>query len=144
MQNSFAICHCRSCPPEVFLGKSFEKICSKFTEEHSCWIVISIKLSCNVCFWQHLILLLPYNFIEITFRHECSPVNWLHFFRTPFLKNSTGGLLLFLVCDRLLPIKIFFRGCLSILLLPSKARILNCVKATWCLLSTTPTYQLNI
>ena len=32
------------------------------------------------------------NFIEVTLRHECSPVNLLHIFRTPFHKNTYGGL----------------------------------------------------
>ena len=41
---------------------------------------ISIKLLCN--------------FIEITLQHGCSPVNLLHIFRTPFLKNTSGRLLL--------------------------------------------------
>ena len=27
------------------------------------------------------------NFVEIAFRHECSPVNLLHIFRTPFPKE---------------------------------------------------------
>ena len=31
---------------------------------------------------------LLYNFIEIALRHGCFPVNLLHIFRTPFLKNS--------------------------------------------------------
>ena len=35
-----------------------------------------------------------YNFIEIALRHGCSPVNLLHIFRTPFLKNTSGWLLL--------------------------------------------------
>ena len=35
---------------------------------------------------------LLYNFIEITLRHGCSPVNFLPIFRTPFLKNISGGL----------------------------------------------------
>ena len=35
-----------------------------------------------------------YIFIEIALRHVCSPVNLLHFFRTPFLKNTSGWLLL--------------------------------------------------
>ena len=48
--------------------------------EHPCRSVISIKLLCN--------------FSEITFRHGCSSVNLLHIFRTPFLKNTSGGLLL--------------------------------------------------
>ena len=31
---------------------------------------------------------------EITLRHECSPVNLLHIFRTPITKNASGRLLL--------------------------------------------------
>ena len=34
------------------------------------------------------------NFIEIAFRHGCSPINLLHIFRTPFPKNTSGWLLL--------------------------------------------------
>ena len=34
------------------------------------------------------------NFIEITLRHGCSPVNLLHIFRTPFLRNTSEWLLL--------------------------------------------------
>ena len=30
------------------------------------------------------------NFIKITLRYGCSPVNLLHIFRTPFTKNTTG------------------------------------------------------
>ena len=33
------------------------------------------------------------NFIEMADRHGCSPVNLLHFFRTPFPKNTSGELL---------------------------------------------------
>ena len=70
----------RSSHPEVFLVKGVLKICSKFTGEHSCWSVISIKLLCN--------------FIEITLRQGCSPVNMLHIFKTPFPRNTSGWLLL--------------------------------------------------
>ena len=35
-----------------------------------------------------------YNFIEITLRHGCFPVNLLHIFRTPFPRNTSGRLLL--------------------------------------------------
>ena len=66
-------CKCRSSPPEVFLGKGVLKICSKFTGEHPCRSVISIKLLCN--------------FIKIALRHGCSPVNLLHIFRTTFLRT---------------------------------------------------------
>ena len=41
-------------------------------------------------------LKLQSNFIEITLRHGCSPVNLLHIFRTSFPKNTSGGLLLML------------------------------------------------
>ena len=71
---------CRSSSPEVFLGKSVLKICSKFTGGYPCRGVISIQLLCN--------------FMEITLRHGCSPVNLLHIFRTTFPKNTSGGLLL--------------------------------------------------
>ena len=65
--------------PEVFLENGVLKIYSKFTGEYPCQSVISIKLLCN--------------FIEITLRHGCSPVNLLYIFRTPFLKNTSGRLL---------------------------------------------------
>ena len=81
----------------MFLGKVVLKICTKFTGEHSCRSVISIKLLCS--------------FIEIKLQHGCTPVNllrilkqfywnhtpaWvlLHIFRTIFLKNTSGRLLL--------------------------------------------------
>ena len=37
------------------------------------------------------------NFIEITLWHECSPVNLLRIFRTPFSKNTYGGMLLSII-----------------------------------------------
>ena len=70
----------RNSHPGVFLGKSFLKICSKFTEKHPCRTAILIKQQRN--------------FIEITLRHGCSPVNLLHIFRTPYYKNTYGWLLL--------------------------------------------------
>ena len=78
--SSSKLIHFRSNPPELFLEKSVIKICSKFTGEHPCQSVISLKLFCN--------------FSEITLRHGCSLVNLLHIFRTPFPKNISGGLLL--------------------------------------------------
>ena len=65
--------------PEVFLGKGVLNICSKFTGEHPCQSAISLKLQVN--------------FFEITHRYGCFLVNWLHVFRTPFLKNTPGWLL---------------------------------------------------
>ena len=52
----------------------FLKICNKFTGEHP------TKLLCN--------------FIEITLRHRCSPVNLLHIFKKPFATSISGRLLL--------------------------------------------------
>ena len=69
----------RSSHSEVFLGKGVPKICSKFTGEHPCRSVISIKLLSN--------------FIEITLQNGCSSVNLLHIFRKPFLKNTSEWLL---------------------------------------------------
>ena len=56
------------------------RICSKFTREHPCRNVISINLQSN--------------FIKITLRHGCSPVNLQHIFRTPFPKSTSEWLLL--------------------------------------------------
>ena len=64
----------RSSHPEVILRKGVPKKCSKFTGEHPCRSLISIKLQSN--------------FIEIALPHECSPVNLLHIFRTHFPKAS--------------------------------------------------------
>ena len=63
--------------PKVFLEKDVLKISSKSIGEHLCRSVISINLLGN--------------FIEITLRHGCSPVNLLHTFRTPFSKIISGG-----------------------------------------------------
>ena len=41
--------------------------------------------------------LLKSNFIEMILRHDYSPVNLLHIFRTPFLKNASGRLLLYII-----------------------------------------------
>ena len=65
--------------PEMFLGKDVLKICSKFTGEHPCRSMVSIKLLCN--------------FIEIALQHGYSPANMQHIFRTPFPRNASGWLL---------------------------------------------------
>ena len=70
----------RSSHPEVFLEKGVLKICSKFTGKRPCQSAVSIKFLCK--------------FIAIALWHWCSPVNLLHIFRTPFLKNTSGRLFL--------------------------------------------------
>ena len=74
------MCPVRSSHPEVFLGKGVLKTYSRFTGERPYRGVISITLLCNIN--------------GITLRHERSPVNLLHIFRKPLLKNNSGGLLL--------------------------------------------------
>ena len=64
----------------MFLRKGLLKICSKVTGEHPYRSATSIKLQSNC--------------IEITLWHGCSPVNWLHLFRTPFPRNTSVCLLL--------------------------------------------------
>ena len=46
----------RSSPPEMFSWKGVLKICSKFTVEHPCWSVISIKLQICCIFLEYLFL----------------------------------------------------------------------------------------
>ena len=62
---------------DVCVWKGVLKICSKFTGEHPCGSVISIKLQTN--------------FIEITLRHGCSPVNLLHILEHFFLGTPLSG-----------------------------------------------------
>ena len=66
----------------MFLEEGVLKISRKFAGEHPCRSAISINLQSN--------------FIEIARWHGCSPVNLLHIFRTPLLKNTSGRLLLYL------------------------------------------------
>ena len=69
----------RSTPSEVFLGKDVLKIYSKFTREHPCLSVVSMKFL--------------YSFIEIIYGMGFL-VNFQHISITPFYKNTFGGLLL--------------------------------------------------
>ena len=82
LHNFMVIMKYRSSPSEVLLGKGALKIYIKFTENIHAEVrsVISIKL-----LW---------NFIEITLRHGCSPLNLLHIFRIPFYRKTYGGLFL--------------------------------------------------
>ena len=71
----------RGRPPKVFLSKGVLKIRSKLTGEHPYRSAISIKIQSS--------------FIEIAFWYGYSPVNLLHIFGTPFPKNNSGGLLVY-------------------------------------------------
>ena len=67
--------------PRAVLRKGVLKICSKFTGEGTPKPNAIVKK-------------LQRNFIEIALWQWCSHVNLLHIFRTPFLKNRSGCLLL--------------------------------------------------
>ena len=67
--------------PEVFLKNAVLKIYSKFTREDPCRSATSIRFLAN--------------FIEISLRHGCSPVNLMDIFKTAFAKKTSGRLLLF-------------------------------------------------
>ena len=67
-------------PSVDVLTKRCSKNIQQIYRRHPCQNLISIKLLCN--------------FIEITLPHGCSPLDLLHIFRTPFPKNSSGGLFL--------------------------------------------------
>ena len=58
-----------------------------------------IWLGKSYCSFQRIIQNQLCNFIEIAIRHGCSPVNLLHIFTTPFLKNTSGRLLLIIDTD---------------------------------------------
>ena len=61
--------------------------------KHPCRSVISIKLLYRSVISVKLLC----NFIKITLRHGCSPVNLLHIFRTPFLRNTSEWVLLYII-----------------------------------------------
>ena len=72
----------------------------KMNKQNVNWRFLSgfLSLKCNISPSPHIQkqfsigVLLVCNFIEIALRHGCSPVNLLHIFRTPFPKNTSGGL----------------------------------------------------
>ena len=72
--------HRQKQPPRGVPSKRCSENMQQIYRKHPCRSAISIKLLCN--------------FIETAFRHGCSLVNLLHIFRTPFLKNTSGWLLL--------------------------------------------------
>ena len=64
----FAILFCRSSPSELFLGKGVLETYTKFTREHPCSTVISIKSLCN--------------FIKFALLHSCK---FAAYFQNTFL-----------------------------------------------------------
>ena len=65
------------------------------------------------------------NFIEITLRHGCSPVNVLHIFRTPLSENTSGWLLLNHLCSqRITP----WKNCVSLSV--DNTNVMICIRNT--------------
>ena len=56
---------------------------------------MSWKYAANLQENTHVEVRFQSNFIEMALRHWCSPVNLLHIFRTPFPKNTSGWLPLY-------------------------------------------------
>ena len=75
--------HLQKQPPRCVPRKRYSENIQQIYRRHPCRSAISIKLLCN--------------FLETTLRHGFSPINLLHIFRTPFLKNTSGWLLLHLI-----------------------------------------------
>ena len=80
-----------------YLKTQFWKYCF-YIKTYKVWRITFWKYSynrLNIGYVKKVLLTLTLqsNFIEITLRHGCSPVNLLHIFRTPFLKNTSGRLL---------------------------------------------------
>ena len=69
-------------PPRGVLRKRCFENVQQIYRRTPCQSTFSIKLLCN--------------FIEIALRHGCSPVNVLHILRTPFNKNNSGRLPLYI------------------------------------------------
>ena len=88
----WSICLCRSSPPEVLLGKVVLEIYSKFSRDHQCRSVISIKFLACFCDKRWFNLMTsndPPNCFE-KYLHEITS-KWLiktHFVRSCFLTET--------------------------------------------------------
>ena len=78
----------KSSCPEMFLGKGVKNWCEKLQQ-------IYRRTPIPKCDFNKA----ASNFIEITLRHGCSPINLLHIFRTSFPKSASGRLLLKVLTD---------------------------------------------
>ena len=78
----------RSSPPDVFLGKGVLKKYSKFTGDHPRRSAVLRKSQSN--------------FIEIAPRHGCFFVKLQHIFRIHFPRNTSKGLLLHVISEKVI------------------------------------------
>ena len=82
----------RSSRPEVLNKKGVARNFTKFTGKHLCQSI----------FFNKVANLRPATLLNMRLWHKCFPVNFMKFIRTPFLQNTSGRLLLFLLLSRLL------------------------------------------
>ena len=81
MKISFSLINYRSSHLRYSIKKGFLKNFSKFTGKH-------------LCSESPLPELMPTALLKRRLRHRCFPVNFAKFLRTPFLRNTSGLLLL--------------------------------------------------
>ena len=71
-------------PPEVFYEKVVPRNFTKFTEKHRC----------HSLFFNKVADLRPATLLKKRLWHRCFPEKFAKFLRTPFIRNTTGRLLL--------------------------------------------------
>ena len=81
-----SVFHHQKQPPEVLCKKRCSEKFRKFTGKHLCKSLFFNKVAC----------LKPATLLKRRLWHRCFPVNFAKFLRTPFLKNTSGRLLLHL------------------------------------------------
>ena len=81
-----SVFHHQKQPPEVLCKKRCSEKFRKFTGKHLCKSLFFNKVAC----------LKPTTLLKRRLWHRCFPVNFAKFLRTPFLKNTSGRLLLHL------------------------------------------------
>ena len=65
-----------------------------YASQRCTWNVArNVKMDCQI-YMRTPMSKCDFNKVQIALRHGCSAVNLLHIFRTPFLKNTSGRLLL--------------------------------------------------
>ena len=81
-----SVFHHQKQPTEVLCKKRCSEKFRKFTGKHLCKSLFFNKVAC----------LKPATLLKRRLWHRCFPVNFAKFLRTPFLKNTSGRLLLHL------------------------------------------------
>ena len=67
-------------------------------EKDTCVNSSGVNAMFDISYTEAAVQMLSY-FTEIALRYKCAPVNLLRILRTPFLKNTSGRLVLFIIFD---------------------------------------------